>query len=115
LVTVQVVQAWPRPAGNLPPPASGTIPGERSNLLPIAIRPVLRASNSFTIGNRQADIHGAVSFDVTAHFAVDAGNDQRCELMLNATAAGPDGRFPSFAFTAAQPAPGVPPAGVSSR
>lgn len=115
LVTVQVVQAWPKPAGNLPPPASGVMSGERSNLVPMAIRPVLRANNSFTIGNRQADIHGAISFDVTAHFTVDVGNDQRCELMLNAMAAGPDGRFRSFAFTAPQPAPGVPPTDVNSR
>ncbi|MBN8832052.1 MAG: DUF4255 domain-containing protein [Sphingomonadales bacterium] len=115
LVSLQVRQQWPKPQGKLPPPAAGTIAGERSNLVPLAIRPILRPANSFTIGNRRVGPQGAVSFNVTAHFDVDIGNHQRCELMLNATTAGADGRFASFSFTAPQPAPGVPDASVNQR
>ncbi len=115
LVTLQVQQNWPKPSGVLPPPPVGTIPGERSNLLPLAIRPVLNPANSFTIGNRQVDPQGGVRFDVTARFDVLVGNQQRCELMLNATTAGADGRFASFAFVAPPAAPGVPDASVGQR
>ncbi|MBO9621264.1 MAG: DUF4255 domain-containing protein [Sphingomonas sp.] len=115
LVSLQVRQEWPKPPGSLPPPATGTIAGERSNLVPLAIRPVLRPANGFTIGNRQVSPQGAVRFDVTARFDVDVGSHQRCELMLNATAAGADGRFASFSFTAPQPAPGVPESSVDQR
>lgn len=115
VVTLQVRHDWPKPAGKLPPPANGTIPGERSNLLPLAIRPVLRTNDPFTIGNRQEDADQVVSFDVTAHFAVSVGSLQRVELLLNATAAGPDGRYASFAFTASPPAPGVPDTNVANR
>jgi Pvc16 N-terminal domain len=115
LVTLQVVQQWPKPAGGLPPPAAGTIPGERSNLVPLAIRPVLRATTPYSITNRQVGGDGSVSFDVTARFAVNVGNRQRFELMLNAVAAGPDGRFASFAFAAPDPAPGLADASVNAR
>lgn len=115
LVALQVRQDWPKPPGQLPPAASGTISGERSNLVPVAIRPVLAAAGPFAIGNRQVGSDGAVAFDVTVHFDVAVGNRQRLELMLNATAAGPDGRFRSYAFTAPQPAPGVPDAQLASR
>ncbi|NLS28172.1 hypothetical protein S2M10_31810 [Sphingomonas sp. S2M10] len=115
LVSLQVRQDLPKPPGTLPPPAAGTVAGERSNLLPLAIRPVLRPADSFTIRNRQVTPQGAVGFDVTAHFDVAVGSHQRCELMLNATAAGPDGRFAAFAFSAPQPAPGVPEASVDQR
>lgn len=115
LVSLQVRHELPKPPGTLPPPAAGTVTGERSNLVPLAIRPVLRPADSFTIGNRQVTPQGATSFDVTAHFDVAVGSHQRCELLLNAVAAGPDGRFAAFAFVAPQPAPGVPEASVAER
>lgn len=115
LITLQVVQDWAKPEGQLPPAAAGSIPGERSNLVPVAIRPVLRTNNPFTAGNRQVQASGLVSFDVTANFAVSVGSRQRCELMLNATAAGADGRFASFTFAAPDPAAGAPDTAVQAR
>lgn len=115
LVTLQVRHEWLKPEGELPPAAAGTIPGERSNLVPLAIRPVLDAVTPFAIGNRRSGADGAVRFDVTASFDVAIGNRQPLDLLLNALAAGPGGRFASFAFSAPQPAPGVEEAQVTSR
>jgi hypothetical protein len=115
VVTLQVIQHWPKPKGKLPPPAAGTIAGERSNLVPLAIRPALRTNNPLTLGARQTGSDGTESFNVTVRFAVSVGNRQRCELMLNAVAVGGDGRFASFAFSAPNPAPGVAEASVGSR
>jgi hypothetical protein len=115
LITLQVVQDWAKPAGKLPPVAAGSIPGKRSNLVPVAIRPVLRTNNPFTIGNRHVEASGLVAFDVTPHFAVDVGSRQRCELMLNATVADAEGRFASFTFAAPDPAPAATDTDVQVR
>ena len=115
VITLQVVQDWPKPSGDLPPPAAGLIAGERSNLVPAAIRPVLRATAPFSFGNRTSGVDGAISFDVTVRFAVRVGRRQRCELMLNALSAGGDGRFASFAFAAPTPDPAVPDTAVQTR
>jgi hypothetical protein len=115
LITVQVVQDWNKPAGKLKPEAAGSIPGERSNLVPLAVRPVLRTNNPLTIGNRKTQPNGLVSFDVSAHFAVEVGARQRCEVMLNATTADASGRFPSFSFAAPDPDPATADSGVQTR
>jgi hypothetical protein len=115
LITLQIVQDWKKPAGKRPPTAAGSIPGERSNLLPVAIRPVLRTNNPLTIGNRQVQASGLVSFDVTPHFNVKVGARQRCELMLNAVAADSSGRFNSFTFAAPVPDPATPDTDVQVR
>ncbi|HKX90970.1 MAG TPA: DUF4255 domain-containing protein [Sphingomicrobium sp.] len=106
LVTLQVQQDWPKPKGKQPPPATGVVPGERSNIVPIAIRPVLAGAGTFTVDGRLDLPDGKVSFDVTAKFAVPVGRKQRFELLLNATTAAADGTFGTFAFAAPTPTTG---------
>ncbi|WP_086606615.1 Pvc16 family protein [Erythrobacter donghaensis] len=104
----------PKPVGTLPPPGAGTIPVEQSNLVAIAIRPVLRAANPFVSSGRAVD-DGVVRFTVTVHFAVAVGRLQRAELLLNAVNADANGRFPAYVFQAPDPAPGTADAAVTSR
>ncbi len=113
VMTIQVRQRWPRPEGERPPPASGTIPAETSNLLPAAIRPVLD-DPAITLADRQQD-DGVVSFTATLHFAVTVGRAQKAELLLTARAPDGNGRFPAFVFESPPPAPGVPDAAVTTR
>ena len=115
LVTLQVRQEWPKPKGKLPPPATGTISGERSNIVPLSIRPVLRTATPLSAGNRTVRPNGRITFDVTIRFAVAVGSKQRLELLLNAVAAGPNGSFESFAFSAAVPAASAAETSVTQR
>jgi len=113
VMTIQVRQRWPKPEGEIPPPASGTIPAETSNLLPAAIRPVLD-NPAVTLAGRTED-DGVVSFTATAHFDVNVGRRQKAELVLSARSADGNGRFPGFVFESPPPAPGVPDAAVATR
>lgn len=113
IASIQVRHRWPKPAGEFPPSAAGTIPAETSNLLPAAIRPVLD-DPAVTLSDRQED-EGVVSFTATIHFAVTVGRAQRAELLLTARAADGNGRFASFVFESPPPAPGVPDAAVATR
>jgi hypothetical protein len=103
-----------KPVGELPPPAAGTIPVEQSNLVAIAIRPVLRTTNPFVFSGR-AVTDGVVRFTVTVHFAVAAGRLQRAELLLNALNPDANGRFPAYVFKAPDPPPGTVDAAVTSQ
>jgi hypothetical protein len=114
LAQVKVVHRTPKPVGELPPPGTGTIPVEQSNLVPIAIRPVIRTNTPFSFTNRTVT-DGTVSFTMTVNFAVAVGRLQRAELLLNAVNADANGRFPAFVFQAPDPAPGDVDAAVTSR
>lgn len=111
LVTAQVRHSWDKPEGEEPPPASGTIPAELSNLMPLAIRPVL-AATPVTLSNRRTD-DGVTLFDATLHFDVDVGAQQDVELFLRATTPDADGHFTGYSFAASPETP--PPALVSTR
>jgi hypothetical protein len=113
LSSFQIVHRLNKPEGELPPPAAGDVPGERSNLVPIVVRPVL-AAPAVTVAGRQVD-DGIVSFAATAHLAVQVGQRQRAELMLNALAADADGNFRSYVFVSPDPAPGTPDSDTSTR
>lgn len=113
LVTLEIRHRTAKPAGDLPPPATGDIPGERSNLVPFAIRPLL-AATPVTLDNRQVD-DGIVSFRATLAFAVAIGARQRVELLLNPRDPDADGRFPGHSFEAPQPPPGPGDPDVTTR
>jgi hypothetical protein len=113
LSSFQIVHRLNKPEGELPPPAAGDVPGERSNLVPIAVRPVL-AAPAVTLAGRQVD-DGVVSFTATAHFTVDVGRRQRAELLLNAMTADGDGNFRAYAFVAPDPPPGTPDSATPTR
>lgn len=113
LSSFQIVQRLNKPEGELPPPAAGDIPGERSNLVPIAIRPLLD-DPAVTLAGRQEE-DGVVSFTATAHFSVAVGRRQRAELLLNAMAADGDGNFRAYVFVAPDPPPATPDSATLSR
>ncbi len=104
LANIEVRHRVPKPEGELPPPAVGDVAGERSNLVPFAIRPVLGAV-PVVLDDRQVE-DGVVSFRATLDFAVAIGARQRVELLLGARDADVDGRFPGYSFDAPQPPPG---------
>ena len=113
LTSFQILHRLTKPEGELPPPAAGDVPGERSNLIPLAVRPMLDTP-AVTVANRQEE-DGIVSFTVTVHFAVAVGTLQRAELMLDATTADADGNFRSFVFVSPDPSAGTPDADTASR
>jgi hypothetical protein len=104
LANIEVRHRVPKPKGELPPPAAGDVAGERSNLVPFAIRPVLAVIPA-SLDDRQVD-DGIVGFRATIAFAVPIGARQRVELLLGAADADADGRFPGYSFDGPQPAPG---------
>jgi hypothetical protein len=105
LSSFQIVHRLNKPEGKLDPPAAGDVPGERSNLVPIAIRPMLD-DPAVTLAGRTVD-DGIVSFTATAHFTVAVGNRQRAELLLNALTADGDGNFRSYVFVSPDPPVGT--------
>jgi hypothetical protein len=113
LSSFQIVHRLNKPEGDLPPPAAGDVPGERSNLVPIAVRPALD-DPAVTVANR-VDDDGIISFTATAHFTVDVGQRQRAELLLNAMAADPDGNFRSYVFVSPDPPVGSPDSDTPTR
>lgn len=113
VMTIQIRQRWPKPEGQIPPTAVGTIPAETSNLLPAAVRPML-ANPAVTLADRQED-DGVVSFTATAHFAVAVGRAQKAELLLTARSSDANGRFPAFVIESPSPAPGVPDTAEATR
>jgi len=113
LSSFQIVHRLRKPEGELPPPAAGDVPGERSNLVPLAIRPVLD-DPAVTLAGR-VDDDGIVSFTATAHFTVDVGQRQRAELLLNAMAPDGDGNFRSYVFVSPEPPPATPDADTLTR
>lgn len=113
LSSFQIAHRLNKPEGELPPPPSGDVPGERSNLVPIAVRPVL-AAPAVTLAGRQEE-DGVVSFTATANFAVSVGRRQRAELLLNATTADADGNFRAYVFVAPDPPPTAPDSDTATR
>ena len=113
VVAIQVRHRWPAPEGRIPPPATGTIAAESTNLLPAVVRPVLDTP-AVTTGSPQV-VDGVVHITATAHFAVPVGRAQQAELLLSARVADADGRFPSFTVESAPTAAGVPDAPVTTR
>lgn len=114
LSQVRVRHQAAKPVGTIPPPGAGNIPVEQSNLVAIAIRPVLRAANPFVFSGRVVD-DGVVRFTATVHVAVAVGRLQRAELLLNAVNPDANGRFPAYVFEAPDPPPGTADAAVTSR
>ncbi len=114
LSSFQIVHRLLKPEGELPPPATGDVPGERSNLVPIAVRPALD-DPPVALTNRQVDGDGIVSFTATAAFTVDVGQRQRAELLLNAMTADGDGNFRSYVFVSPDPAPATPDSDTATR
>jgi hypothetical protein len=98
----------------LPPPGTGAIPVEQSNLVALAVRPVIRTNSPFAFSNRQV-IDGVVHIEMAVRFAVAVGRLQRAELLLNAINPDANGRFPAYMFRAPDPAPGDVDAAVTSR
>jgi hypothetical protein len=113
LTSFQILHRLAKPVGDLPPPAAGDVPGERSNLIPLAVRPVL-GNPAVTLTNRRAD-DGIVSFSARVQFGVAVGSFQRGELLLTATTADADGHFASFVFVAPDPATGAPDTSTATR
>ncbi len=114
LSQLRIVHRTPKPTGELPPPGTGTIPVEQSNLVPVAIRPVIRTATPFSFAGRTV-IDGVVQFTLTVRFAVAVGRLQPAELLLNAINADANGRFPAYVFRAPDPAPGDVDSAVTSR
>jgi hypothetical protein len=114
VTNLQVLHEWNKPEGEIDPPASGTVPAERSNLLPMAIRPVLVSGGEVTLSNRTEN-DGVVSWTATINFTPDVGALQQIELHLLARVADGNGRFPSFVFEGDKPAPGTQDVAVSQR
>ncbi len=94
LANIEVRHRVPKPEGELPPPAVGDVAGNRSNLVPFAIRPMM-AAVPVVLDDRQVE-DGVVSFRATLDFAVAIGARQRVELLLGARDADVDGRFPGY-------------------
>ena len=113
VTTVQIVHRWPKPEGTIDPPASGNVAVERSNLLPIGIRPVLD-DPAVTLANRTEE-DGIVRFEATAHFDVPVGRRQRAELLLTGTTFDTDGNTRVDAFESVPPASDAPDDDVATK